>query len=200
MGKIVMITGGARSGKSAFAEKLAREYGEAVTYIATAVPFDDEMRERIAAHRARRPAAWSTVEMFKGIGPWLTGRADYPRLYLLDCITVMTANLLFERLGFDGEWVKAEKAGRVEKEILSEVDSLLEAAADGPFDLLLVTNEVGAGIVPENALARLYRDITGRVNQLIARRASAVYWVVSGIPVCIKGENGATPFVVYTVF
>lgn len=173
-----LITGGARSGKSTFAESLMEDYSE-VCYIATARSSDDEeMKERIAKHRARRPDHWYTLEGDRGLASNLPA-AD---AVLLDCVTVLLSNYLFDR----GEELTEESIQKVEDEVKEELMLLTDFCDKENMELVLVTNEVGSGIVPMHPLSRAFRDIQGRVNQFLASRAQEVYLVVSGIPVKIK--------------
>lgn len=170
---LTLITGGARSGKSSFAQTLC-EGAETVTYIATARPEDEEMRRRIARHRQARPESWITVEAPLEL-PDAVNRTR-SRVVLIDCVTVWLSNLLFE-------W---RDQGQDEIERRSrEAVSLLIASAQGRH-VLAVSNEVGFGIVPDSPVGRQFRDLQGFVNQQLAAAANTVYLVVSGIPLRIK--------------
>lgn len=168
---ISYVTGGARSGKSRFAESLAAGSGGSVTYLATAEPFDDEMQARVARHRAERPAGWRTVE-----SPLHTARAlletGTPTV-LLDCLSVWVGNLLHH------DWT--------DDAVLAATDDLLHAARQRDGHVILVSNEVGLGIVPDNALARRYRDLLGWVNQRSAQASDNAWLIVSGLPLRLKG-------------
>lgn len=186
MGKIILVTGGARSGKSTYAENLAKSFGDELMYIATSIPFDDEMKDRVKKHRERRPANWGTFEGYKNLKEvWNIKDFSY-KVILLDCITIMVTNLLLDFGGDNVENLSHEELDNIEKNILQEVRDFLDEAAKNPEPVIMVTNEVGFGIVPDNKLARIYRDIAGRVNQYIASRADEVSLVVCGIPVKIK--------------
>ncbi len=177
----ILITGGSRSGKSRFAETLAARLGGDVLYLATAEALDGEMVERIANHRRRRPAQWRTLEV--PLDPAAAIREAAPgQTLLLDCLTLFLSNLLFQKYPAAGA---ADQAGAVQ----AEIESLAAALAASPAHIIVVTNEVGSGIVPENALARFYRDLAGSANQTIAAVCDQVYLVVSGIPVLIKGNQ-----------
>lgn len=186
MGKIILVTGGARSGKSTFAEEMASKYGDSILYVATSIPFDEEMKERIRKHRAQRPLNWETAEAYKDIDKAINSRIEGKNAVMLDCITVMVTNIMFE---IDNNWddeLKQETVDKMETNVKSEIAKLLTIAHDAGIPFILVTNEVGMGIVPDNPISRAFRDIAGRVNQIIAREADEVYLCVSGIPVRIK--------------
>lgn len=184
---LIMVTGGARSGKSQFAESLAVKYaGYSVLYIATSIPFDDEMKERVRRHRERRPKEWETVEAYNGISDII--RSTDKKAVLLDCLTVMVSNLLLE---IDMTWEEKdlEDVDRAEEKITKEVDGLINASKENDKkDVIVVTNEVGMGLVPEYKLGRIFRDISGRMNKKIAENADSVYFMVSGIPLEIKNN------------
>jgi adenosylcobinamide kinase/adenosylcobinamide-phosphate guanylyltransferase len=168
MGKSILVTGGARSGKSALAEGLAAELGPHRVYIATAVAGDAEMAARIAAHRDRRGAGWTTLEAPHELVEALAATDD-GRPRLVDCLTLWLSNLM---LG-ERDW---RAAG----------DALVAALAAQASPVVLVTNEVGGGIVPENALGRAFRDAAGHLNQSVAAAADDVFLVVAGLPLRLK--------------
>jgi adenosylcobinamide kinase / adenosylcobinamide-phosphate guanylyltransferase len=171
-----LITGGARSGKSRLAQTLASGLGDSnVSFIATAQALDDEMHERIAKHRAERPASWQTIEMPRNVHLALQ-RAAHP-VILLDCLTLLVTNAF---LAHDDNYRAALDA------VAKEVDLLLAAAARKQGTLIVVTNEVGMGIVPEYPLGRWFRDALGTANQRVARCAQTVTLLVSGVAVRIK--------------
>ncbi|MDP9567936.1 UNVERIFIED_ORG: adenosylcobinamide kinase/adenosylcobinamide-phosphate guanylyltransferase [Kosakonia oryzae] len=180
---LTLVTGGARSGKSRHAESLVADASR-VLYIATSKIFDQEMAARIAHHRASRPAHWRTEERWQQLAEIITPDNDSREAVLLECITTLTTNMLF---AFGGEsdpeqWDYAA----LETQVQQEIEALIAACAACPSPVVLVTNEVGMGIVPENRLARHFRDIAGRVNQRLAQAADHVWLVVSGIGVKIK--------------
>lgn len=185
MGGIIMITGGARSGKSTFAEELAKKAGNNVIYIATSIPFDDEMKDRIKKHKQQRPSNWETVETYKDIDLQLQGKLDGKDAVLLDCITIMVSNLMLEK-AYDWEGMAVDEINAVEDKVRMEIEKLISAAQNSPIPFIIVTNELGMGVVPPTELGRAVRDIAGRANQMLARAASEVYLCVSGIPVRIK--------------
>ena len=184
MVKIILVTGGARSGKSTFAEKLALISGKKVGYIATAEVGDQEMAERIELHRMRRPAEWITYEAPLQAETVVAEAGDRVSFFLFDCLTVYTANQLLAQP--DSSEFRTRCAA-----VLAAVDRLLDAARNFAGTIVFVTNEVGDGIVPDNRLAREFRDVAGLVNQKVAAAADEVYWMVCGLPVEIKKQ--ATP-------
>lgn len=185
--RLVLILGGARSGKSTFAEKLALSSGRSVAFIATALASDDDMRDRIARHQAARPAAWHTIEEPLHLASAVQQAATRADVLLLDCITIWLANWLFAQEGADQLDDAAISALHYDS-ALREVDALLHAVAslDAGKTLIVVTNEVGLGIVPAYALGRIYRDVLGLVNQRIATTATRVYLMMAGLGVDIK--------------
>lgn len=167
---LTLVIGGARSGKSRYAEELIASAPPPWTYVATAEAFDDEMTHRIATHRARRPDGWETIEAPRDLAAALTA---LPRdaTVLVDCLTLWLSNLLLA-----GADIEAESA-RLEA-VLNEMQGRV----------VLVANEVGFGIVPDNALARRFRDLQGALNQRIAARADRVVLLVAGLPLFVKGQ------------
>ncbi|MDW2744767.1 bifunctional adenosylcobinamide kinase/adenosylcobinamide-phosphate guanylyltransferase [Atlantibacter subterraneus] len=182
---MILITGGARSGKSRHGERLVQGMAERVLYIATSMIFDDEMAERIKHHQLSRPAHWRTVEAWRDVPAVITPENDPQEAILLECITTLISNLLFDFVGDTPE--ESWDYTAIEAHIDAHITQLLAACAACPSPVVLVTNEVGMGIVPENRLARHFRDIAGRVNQRLAEQAEQVWLVVSGIGVKIKG-------------
>lgn len=171
--KIIFITGGARSGKSIFAEELAGLYPGPRAYLATAQALDEEMAERIRRHRARRPADWQSIEEPIHLPETLADCGGRFGLILLDCLTLWISNLLV----FRGE-----------EEILQESARLLKVGREISSSLILIGNEVGQGIVPANPAARAFRDLNGLVQQRVARAADEVYLMACGIPQKLKGN------------
>ena len=171
-GKIFFITGGARSGKSALAEKLALAAGERRAYIATAQAFDDEMAARIEKHRNDRGSAWATFEEPLAVADLLrklSGRYD---VALLDCLTLWLSNTMAHTDGDDA--------------VTERTDDLVRSFQDFEGTCIVVSNEVGLGIVPDNPLARKFRDLAGMMNQKAARAADEVYFLAAGIPMKVK--------------
>src|SRR5260221_5065990 len=194
--RLVLIIGGARSGKSSFAEQLAASSGRPVAFIATATAGDDEMRERIARHRASRPRQWHTLEEPLDLSGAIRRASALADVLLLDCMTLWLGNVLsqaskqHERDNKEVE--ELSLPGRLfDESALKEIEALLtvvKSLAPGKT-LIVVTNEVGLGIVPAYPLGRLYRDTLGYVNQQLARAADRVYLMVAGIAVDIKRLN-----------
>ncbi|GKX54429.1 adenosylcobinamide kinase/adenosylcobinamide phosphate guanyltransferase [Leminorella grimontii] len=186
---MILITGGARSGKSKTAERLANEaaarLGRDVLYIATALPTDEEMAERIARHRRSRPQGWHTYEGHSRLGDAVRERSNTHSVILLECVTTLLTNLLFDWA--DGRDPQSLDYGALERWLAVEIDDLLEACRTVDGEVIIVTNELGWGVVPDNTLSRRFIDIAGRVNQKMAERADEVYLTVSGIEVKIKG-------------
>ena len=182
-GKIVLVTGGSRSGKSTFAEGLLKEIDD-VLYIATAIITDDEMKDRIKRHRESRNSKWETYEGFKELDKALDNIDK--KYVMLDCITVMVTNLLFDNeTDFDN--ISHERIDELTEYIKGEMKKLIEKAREKNILLVMVTNEVGWGLVPEYKLSRIFRDIAGFVNQYIASLCDEVYLVACGLPMKLKG-------------
>lgn len=186
MGKIILVTGGARSGKSSYAENIAKDIKGNILYIATSIPFDDEMKHRVEKHKESRPEFWDTYEGYKDLHRVVKEKNNLYEGMLLDCVTIMTSNFMFDYIGDKIEEADNTTLDKVEKRILQNFEKLLDEVSKGNSTMILVTNELGYGIVPENKLARVYRDIVGRVNQYIASRANQAYLVVCGIPMSVK--------------
>jgi adenosylcobinamide kinase / adenosylcobinamide-phosphate guanylyltransferase len=179
MGKLILILGGARSGKSRTAERMALDLGgDHVLYIATAEAHDDEMRERIAVHRATRPSAWQTVEAPLDVAAKLQGLQLLP-VVLLDCITLLASNVL---LGLPDNCLQAD----ANQAVTQEVDHLLVKQRASASIWIMVSNEVGMGVVPPYRLGRLYRDALGTANQRLAQAADDVLLMIAGLPWRLK--------------
>jgi adenosylcobinamide kinase / adenosylcobinamide-phosphate guanylyltransferase len=181
---LILVTGGARSGKSGFAEQLATERRGPVLYVATARVEDEEMRARVEEHRRRRPPEWRTLERPGGIGRALARYRAGVGTVLLEDVALLVANLLFEVT--DGGEPDATTAERLDEAVRDEIGALLAAQAAGGWDLVVVTNEVGWGIVPATPIGRIFRDALGRANQRLAARAHTVFLLVAGVPLRIK--------------
>ena len=179
--QLVLVLGGARSGKSSCAESLARQ-GERTLFVATAQALDDDMKQRILKHRERRPASWDTLEESLDPVAAIPSALSGHDTVLLDCLTVWVSNLLLEM----------EDEADAEAEILARAGALLDLYEQVDTRWILVSNEVGLGIIPETELGRRYRDLLGRVNQLFATRADKVYLMVAGLALELK-SFGALP-------
>jgi len=179
MGRLTLILGGARSGKSSYAEAQAAMSTGAVLYVATAEAWDDEMRARIAAHRAQRPAHWQTVEAPQQVGAAIAA-AMTPAItcVVVDCITLLASNVVIA--------LPEDAADDATAALLPEIDALLAVCAQSSADWFVVSNEVGLGIVPAYPLGRVYRDALGRANQRLAAAADRVLFMVAGLPMTVK--------------
>ena len=230
--RLILVTGGARSGKSTFAERLAAQLAEPgggrVTYLATSETHDPEMAQRVAAHQSARPASWTTIECpievpaaVRASAPaGASPGADAARVsssaagvpgssvapvFLLDCVTLWVANLLFsggafggseppaDGYNYDKDLLPADEEHAAAGRVTAAVDDLLAALDESGSTLVAVTNEVGLGVVPEYPLARLYRDQLGWANQRLARAAGRVYLLVSGYPLDVKALAAPSP-------
>jgi adenosylcobinamide kinase/adenosylcobinamide-phosphate guanylyltransferase len=181
-----MVTGGARSGKSSFAQSKTEEIGSEIAYIATAKVTDSDMADRIEKHKDSRPSEWYTIEQYKDF--MSLKELDIFKVkdtFLLDCITIMVNNLMFEE-DIDYDTCSMEEVAQVEQKIMEELKYLIQIMTEEKKQLIMVTNEVGLGLVPAYRLGNLFRDIAGRVNQYLAQVSDEVYLVVSGLPLKIK--------------
>jgi adenosylcobinamide kinase / adenosylcobinamide-phosphate guanylyltransferase len=181
MGRLTLILGGARSGKSTFAQRLAGKYAGSVAFIATAQPGDPEMAMRIATHRRERPAHWITLELPHGIATAWQMQGITVDLAILDCLTLLVSNLVLLAAPDPDAPDEAHAATLVTEEIEALVAMIRETSCDW----IVVSNEVGLGLVPPYPLGRLYRDWLGWANQRLAAIADEVYVLVAGIPVPI---------------
>ncbi len=180
MGKLTFLLGGARSGKSSHAQKLAQETGKSVTFIATAQALDEDMSARIKRHQEDRPVDWVNLEIPSNIAEALRANPIKTDVVLLDCITLLVNNLFMPFIKED-----AVDEARALEAMQKEVDELLAFIREGKQDWIAISNEVGLGVVPAYQMGRAYRDILGWGNQRLAREADEVYWMVAGIPVPI---------------
>ena len=178
--QLCFILGAVRSGKSGFALSLADRTGGQALFVATAEALDEEMRERIERHRRERPEHWRTVEAPVGVGEALRTETRDADVVLIDCLSFLVANIMGE---------DTEGAAALDARLDAEIDSLLAAYQDGAATFIVVSNEVGMGVVPAYASGRLFRDALGRANQKLARAADRVYWMVAGLPVEVKASG-----------
>lgn len=177
--QLTLILGGARSGKSAYAQQVAEESNRPVTFVATALAFDEEMTTRINAHRAERPAHWLTLEAPTAVGAAIRERTQSSGIVLLDCLTLLANNVILALP--DPEDAQAAQAA-----LDGEVEALVSAWEAGENDWIVISNEVGLGLVPAYPLGRVYRDVLGRANQRLARFATRVIFMVAGLPMIVK--------------
>jgi adenosylcobinamide kinase / adenosylcobinamide-phosphate guanylyltransferase len=179
MGRLTLILGGARSGKSSHAQTLAEESGKSVTFLATAQALDEEMSARIQKHRSERPVDWETLEAPLDLAAYAQQiKSD---VVILDCVTLLVNNLLMQ-------FVKDDRVDEAPftQAVQKEVDELIENIREQKQDWLIVSNEVGLGLVPPYQMGRVYRDVLGWANQRLARAADKVIFMVAGIPTVIK--------------
>jgi adenosylcobinamide kinase/adenosylcobinamide-phosphate guanylyltransferase len=176
MGKLTILLGGARSGKSTLAEKLAAQLSDRVLYVATAIPFDDEMELRIEKHKKLRPSSWKTMEIPTGIGKALQAEVQTFDVILLDCITLLVNNLIME-CSVDPDEPDEERISKAIIQEMEEIETLIKLST---VDWILVSNEVGTGLVPPYPLGRLYRDLLGWANQRLVSLADEVYLMIAG--------------------
>ncbi len=181
-GKLILVLGGSRSGKSEFAEKIAADTNKRVAYIATASICDEEMAKRVRLHQERRPGNWVTVEEEIDV-PGVLGKYGQGDALLLDCVTVWITNLLT-----DQQSDQKTASIKIEQHILEQAARITEAVEYGA-DLIVVSSEVGLGLIPEYPLGRIFRDLAGKVNQLLAAKADSVFLLVAGIPMEIKSDR-----------
>ncbi len=176
--EVTLILGGARSGKSHYAQQLAAELGGKVLFVATGEGLDEEMKARIKEHKKARPQNWRTLEIPTGIGKGIEKQIGDAEVVVIDCITLLVSNLL----RCEPDYPEAEKIVKVEiNELIAAMDRL-----DASF--VIVSNEVGMGLVPDNKLGRIYRDLLGKANQLLANHATEVYLMVACLPVQVKRQ------------
>lgn len=186
MGKNTLIIGGARSGKSRFAQELAQKSAPPVLFVATATAGDEEMRQRIEEHRKTRPTTWKTLEVTTHVGSHILRNSENSLTVILDCITLLVNNV-FSR--YDDSAIERVDTSLIEKEVIAEIDELVNCIDQSKANFIMVTNEVGLGLVPDNAVGRLYRDLLGKANQMLAQHADRVYLMVAGIPQVIKSTE-----------
>ncbi len=185
--KNILILGGARSGKSYFAQKLAQELGKPVLFVATAVAGDEEMKQRIEEHQGARSAAWSTLEVTTHVGNQISQKIGEAQVVIVDCITLLVNNIFCQCIDQTSGQIDASL---IEKKVTSEISELVECINHIDASFIMVTNEVGMGLVPANKMGRLYRDLLGKANQLLAQGVDEVYLMAAGLPVQIKPFPG----------
>ncbi len=179
----ILITGGARSGKSRFAQELALKSAKPVFFVATATAGDEEMKQRIEKHQRERPSEWDTLEVNTHIGSHIKQRIGGAQTVIVDCLTFLVNNL-FNQYAYPPE--EQVTISLLEKEVTAEISELIDCVNQVGVYFIIVTNEIGQGLVPADRVSRLYRDLLGKANQMIAERADKVYLMVAGIPIQVK--------------
>ena len=191
MGKLTLILGGARSGKSTYAEERAKDAGgDSVLYVATSETKDEEMQQRVEKHRADRPSGWETVEASRNVAQAIRQERSAAKVILLDCMTFLVANHLMDAAAPEDDPFDAPSSdpfdAQIEADVVAEVEAIIAYMNESDAEILVVSNEVGLGVVPPYELGRAYRDILGRANQVLARHADEVLLLVAGIPMQVK--------------
>jgi len=176
--KCTFVLGGARSGKSHYAQELAGKLSNRVLFVATGEALDEEMQARISQHKKARPETWRTLEIPTNIGKQIERQVGDAQVVLVDCLSLLVSNLL----GDEPDYPKAETRA------LAEIDQLIACMGKLDASFIIVSNEVGMGLVPETKIGRIYRDLLGKVNQRIAQHANEVYFMVAGTPIKVKGD------------
>ena len=184
--KNILILGGARSGKSHYALELALKSPQPVLFVATAEAGDEEMRQRIEEHRKARPAAWGTLEVTTNVGGQIRKKVTKVQTIIVDCITLLVNNILLKHSDPNGELIDS---ALIEKEVMAEIGELVDCMKQVNAGFIIVSNEVGLGLVPANRMGRLYRDLLGKANQTLAQQVDEVYYMVAGLPVPIKSAK-----------
>ncbi len=178
-----LIIGGARSGKSNFAQELALKSPQPVLFVATAEAGDEEMRQRIETHKRARPDMWRTLEATTLVGDRICQEIDAVPTVIVDCITLLVNNVFNKYLNSGGE---LSEPSLVEKDVMAEISSLVDCINQTEAEFIVVTNEVGQGLVPASNMSRLYRDLLGKANRILAQHADNVYTMVAGLSVKVK--------------
>ncbi len=181
--KNILLIGGARSGKSHFARELGLRSAQPVLFVATAVAGDEEMRQRIEDHRKARPATWGTLEVTTHVGSKISQGIGEAQTVIVDCITLLVNNIFSQYSDPAGELIDVPL---IEKEVMAEIDELVDCINQVNTNFIIVSNEVGLGLVPDTRIGRLYRDLLGRANQVLAQCADEIYLMAAGMPVRIK--------------
>jgi adenosylcobinamide kinase / adenosylcobinamide-phosphate guanylyltransferase len=192
-GHITLVIGGARSGKSAWADQHAKKSGRQVLYVATATAGDDEMAARIAAHQSQRPASWHTVEEPGNLLRAIQANATPGDTVVVDCLTLWVSNVVMKAIGptRDVDTMPPTVWTTIEASVVNEAQALLTDARDRDLTLILVSNEVGMGVVPATSLGRHYRDMLGRVNQVVGSSSDSLILMVAGLAVDLRQLPGA---------
>jgi adenosylcobinamide kinase/adenosylcobinamide-phosphate guanylyltransferase len=186
LSQIILILGGARSGKSSFAERIAHELGgDEVVYLATAQALDEEMEDRIKHHKGQRPQSWETIEEPIKVSNVIAD-IEGKKTVLMDCLTLFISNKILKNNKLGDEGSNLQEKFDIEKNIIKEIENIINTARKREINLIIVSNEVGQGIVPNNELSRLFRDIAGRANQFTADKADRVFMTIAGYPIDLK--------------
>lgn len=186
MSKIVLVTGGARSGKSTYGEAFVTKMGKTIGYIATAIITDADMAKRIEHHKISRPQEWVTFELYKDFESLrLDGSFLACDTLILDCLTILITNQMFD-VEVDYDTCDAVEVQKIEDAIKEQIKLLLNMIREQDKNLVIISNEVGLGLVPSYRLGNLFRDIAGRMNQYVASQADEAYFIVSGLPLKLK--------------
>jgi adenosylcobinamide kinase / adenosylcobinamide-phosphate guanylyltransferase len=185
MKKLILLLGGARSGKSHLAQELARKMTDRVLFVATATAGDEDMRQRIAKHQQDRPASWRTLEAPLNLGEEIEKSLGGRELVIIDCITLLINNLFSQH---DESQFDNIADNTLLENVTVEIGGLLKYVSKSAASFIIVSNEVGLGLVPANRMGRIYRDCLGRANQMLAQAADEVYFLAAGIPLKIKPQ------------
>ena len=180
MGSITLLLGGARSGKSSYAADLAKKCDGRVVYLATGIVCDEEMERRIEKHKNDRPDSWETIEEPLHVENILRKLDNFVELVLLDCMSFLVSNLLLHYQN------QGKTDSQAEEKVLAHILNLVSIAEEIETKIIIVSNEVGMGVVPETPLGRLFRDVQGRANQIIAAHANEVFFLIAGLPMRLK--------------
>ncbi|MDW5300276.1 MAG: bifunctional adenosylcobinamide kinase/adenosylcobinamide-phosphate guanylyltransferase [Sedimentibacter sp.] len=183
---VTFVIGGARSGKSTFAELKAKEYAQKVLYLATAVVTDQGMADRVKKHQEQRPKSWTTLEMYSNFNNLANyNEFNESEAILVDCITTLIGNFMFDsKLDFDN--CNVEEVNKLEVKITEEVMTLINVCNENNKKLIIVSNETGMGVVPSYYMGNYFRDISGRINSKIGSKSDFMYFVFSGMPIKLK--------------
>lgn len=186
---VTFVIGGARSGKSTFAEQKAKEYSNKVLYLATAVVTDHAMADRVKKHQAQRPESWSTLERYSNFQELINHKEFIEcEAVIIDCITTLIGNFMFDsKINFDS--CKIEEVNKLEIKITQEVLDLIDVCNKNNKKLVIVSNETGMGVVPSYYMGNYFRDMSGRINREIAIKSDNMYFIFSGIPIKLKSRG-----------
>jgi len=182
--KCILILGGARSGKSSFAQHLASQLGEKVLFVATAAGLDEEMKRRIEEHQKGRPKSWRTLESLTGVGKSIAEHGRDAQVVIVDCVTLLINNVFEECKSSLG--LQEVDEDLLEKRVTAEMQELIACIGKLDASFVIVSNEVGTGLVPVTMVGRTYRDLLGKANQELARRSDQVYLMIAAIPIRMK--------------